>query len=871
MAEEGQMSGIDWERELTCSICTDILYQPLALLDCLHTFCGACLKEWFAQQASTATSAHPYTCPSCRASVRGTTRHAWMTSILEQYLKANPTKGKTEEEMEDQKRIYKPGDNVLPKLRRRRNREDETDTRLMDEPARTRERRSRSRSRQSRDRPHRSRESSGSGVESAARPPRVTPSTVSGPPTARQVQHQSSLRSLLSASELDSQELEEEILRQILEEGLLEGIDLDNIDRTQEEQIQERILESFQRRRREIGDERSTSRAHGTSDASITSAEARPEGSSSQGHTSRPPVSRPHLFNAVNDHPNPRTHRRRTSSQGSSRSGRTDGHHGLDVPTSNNRASRSASDLSLDPPRVEGSGERPRRASANTRRTTDPEGQPRVHPAERAMRAPPERRTNSNPASPAATQTQFNVADTRPSATFPIASRDTPSSRTPNQATASSPPPPTSSATFPAASTRLPPTSAAPSRPRTSLFLEPSISCDRCHRVNLQYKLHYACSKCNNGNFHLCQNCFRHGMRCRHWFRYTPATAARNHAELFDVLTPAQRNELPHVLISQRYQRPKQPPVRSSTETARMMTDEDPAKRLEAGVFCDICGAFANACYWKCEICNDGAWGYCNNCANQFRHCTHALLPLAHKATADSGISQSNDTIAAADRSNPTTDNSLHPSSDPDRPVTPKSASPLLDTLPPTILAGLPFTPLTFATKCDVCVRAISPSDTRFHCPDCNNGDYDICKTCYYGLVAKGRIKREDGPHGWRRCPQGHRMGIVGFEDRVGGQWRLVAAERVGGLALKEEQLASTGPHFPSEQRFPPSGGVGLRIHAMYAWWPKEGAKDELMFPKGAEITEADDINGDWCWGCYAGAKGLFPGNYGKVVGRVEG
>ena len=69
---------------------------------------------------------------------------------------------------------------------------------------------------------------------------------------------------------------------------------------------------------------------------------------------------------------------------------------------------------------------------------------------------------------------------------------------------------------------------------------------------------------------------------------------------------------------------------------------------------------------------------------------------------------------------------------------------------------------------------------------------------------------------------------------------------------------------------FPPSGGVGLRFLASYGWWPEEGAADELMFPKGAEIREAEDINGDWFWGCYAGAKGLFPGNYGRVVGRVE-
>src|ERR1700761_4669268 len=72
MADRDQRLAPDLEREVTCFICTDILYQPLTLLDCLHTFCGSCLKEWFSWQALQSTSSHPYTCPSCRATVRGT-------------------------------------------------------------------------------------------------------------------------------------------------------------------------------------------------------------------------------------------------------------------------------------------------------------------------------------------------------------------------------------------------------------------------------------------------------------------------------------------------------------------------------------------------------------------------------------------------------------------------------------------------------------------------------------------------------------------------------------------------------------------------------------------------------------------------------
>src|ERR1700760_2673584 len=150
MPEEQTLGQIDLEKELTCSvrcpqiatvfmanievkICTEILYQPLTLLDCLHTFCGACLKEWFLAQASRATSLHPYTCPACRASVRGTKHNATVSSLLDMYLQVNPSNGRTKDEKEEQDKIFKPGDNVLPKLRRRaRERDPEEDRALND-------------------------------------------------------------------------------------------------------------------------------------------------------------------------------------------------------------------------------------------------------------------------------------------------------------------------------------------------------------------------------------------------------------------------------------------------------------------------------------------------------------------------------------------------------------------------------------------------------------------------------------------------------------------------------------------------------------------------------------------------------------------
>ena len=150
-------------------------------------------------------------------------------------------------------------------------------------------------------------------------------------------------------------------------------------------------------------------------------------------------------------------------------------------------------------------------------------------------------------------------------------------------------------------------------------------------------------------------------------------------------------------------------------------------------------------------------------------------------------------------------------------------------------------------------------------------------------------------------------MVVVGFEDRDGGQRRVVTRDLVGGLALKEDDAQTRGnagansnssaqrtagpewswrdtdgsiqrssispahalntnPLHPQQARFPPDGGIGLRVFALWSYYPSEGVSDELMFPKNAEIREAEDINGDWFWGVYAGGKGLFPGNYGRVI-----
>lgn len=116
-------------------------------------------------------------------------------------------------------------------------------------------------------------------------------------------------------------------------------------------------------------------------------------------------------------------------------------------------------------------------------------------------------------------------------------------------------------------------------------------------------------------------------------------------------------------------------------------------------------------------------------------------------------------------------------------------------------------------------------------------------------------------------------MVIVGFEDRDGGQLRIVVRDLVGGSALKDaegvvaaERDQPRSPTSRTPQRYPPDGGSGLRLQARWAYWPEEGVRDELAFPKVAEIREAADVNGEWFWGVYAGSMGLFPASHVAVV-----
>jgi hypothetical protein len=931
-------------------ICTDLLYQPLTLLDCLHTFCGACLKEWFAFQASAATSIHPYTCPSCRASVRSTQPNATVTTLLDIFLKANPERGKNEEEKQADRDKFRPGDNVLPKLRRREGPEDEADRRVLDEvqqlslreagiPSRSnsrgnsnleppRERRRRGGSRDVSNDSRRSR----NGRSSTSRNTSPSRSVI---PT-RAIEHQSSLRSLLSASDLDSDDIDEDLVRHVLEELVNDGIDLNEIGGAQEEEITERIAQAVRRKQSERRAERQRERRErrerlareGIMSSSSTSlnqslrsppvrdeeqTRRRGHGRSESGtptpqngSRSGPPISRPALITAANH--GSQTRHRRSSSQGSSRSARR----AERLPALTVGSARQSNTESDRPPTSDNVPPTRRRQSDHQQRSSlDSRQQFRdnsqsspsslVSPQSASFSMP----THDSPTSTIATvaapiNPPSSSTPTNPS--FPPSLRRTtdPSGRQHRLSMTAttplaSPPAFLRSTTEPAANeTRSRRTSTATSLAPV-LYVEPQISCKSCSKEHIEYELHYNCARCDNGEYNICLRCFRLGKGCKHWFGFGWTAWAR-----YERQTPeggySPDYEHPHILTGNRYRRPLAPLTESNAPPHVLMSEHNPGERLEAGVFCDICKALANACYWKCEYCNEGEWGYCNDCVNQGRHCTHPLLPVAHKAR--DGISADSDDSPPAPstpRPNPEPRTGLappdHDSEPTTPPLTPKSASlirgPVLFTIANTV-----FRPLTFTTLCNVCRYPIPPSHTRYHCLKCNAGDYDVCMACYHKLVVSNRISKEDGVNGWRKCFRGHRMYIVGFEDRDDGQRRVVARDLVGGWTLKEEETTPRSPttrppdewsegkwkwrdrdgtlydyRAPSQssnspQRFPPDGGTGLKLQARWGHWPEDGVKDELAFPRGAVIREARDINGDWYWGVYCGKMDLFPANH---------
>ncbi len=768
------------------------------------------MKEWFKWQATSASNnrrnaAAPYTCPSCRESVRRTKADWRLNTLLEGFLKAHPDKAKSELERKELGELYKPGEDVLPPVQAVQEDNDSEDERLL---AQVRELSMSSVGSGARRRAERAADDRRQHAESSG--PRLSEARLRAHDADHpQIEHQSSLRSLLSASDGGAQDVQSEILRSIYTEGLLEGVDLDNLTTEQEEELTEKIAEAYRRRQRH-GD-RSQNRSHHRGN-SRSPGQATPGAQSHSPRTahrdvnidqqqesrSRPPVSRPNLFEQTLQDPS-RTHRRSRSSN-SQRSAQ-DGV-GTDHTAS---ATRSVTDLSQQPSSTSAQRARPTRRSDGERSITDPEARGIRENSHQRQLSDRTHGVISNADGPSISQSELDNQPRSDSGLRPP--RSSPPPRPEPQRTVR---PAVSAAAF----------APEPIVDGTSRSTVPSIKCNRCDRPNIEHELHYHCRRCLDGNFNVCKNCYRGGQGCDYWFGF----GFRAFERWYRSAQPNgwRSDNRPHVLLARRYKSP---------HTERSETQESSNDTLQEGAFCENCSSFANDCYWYCNVCLDGAWGFCDGCVKRGKHCTHSLLVVAHISTVHGGHC------------------------DPSK----------------LAFVGLPhltqdtYVNLPVSTGCDICQRTISPNSTRFHCYQCNEGDYDICNECYHGLVSQGKISQANGPNGWRKCLNDHRMVVVGFQDTgEGGHLRVTVRELVGGWALKETDMTS-GSSAPS-RALPPDGGSGMRCLATYNYFPKDGVSDELVFPKNAEIREVEKMNGDWQIGVYAGVSLLFPSNHVRTM-----
>lgn len=800
------------------------------------------------------------------------------------YLQANPGRGRTQEEKDELEQKYRNGEQVLPKVQIQRN--DPDDERMLAEVRemslrevgvrgpgsyeRGMRHRTADRRRDTNEEPSRRRQAQQGSAETGS---------------FRQIGHQASLRSIMSNSEIDSSEMEEEILR-LVDEGWLDGIDLDNLDTSQVDELSERIADAYRRRHRQRSRQvnapaeesrrprgQSRRRSQDTSHTRNTNSSTTAEPS----HSSHPPVSRPRLLQAYPISP---SYQRRASSEQRRQTSPSPRSSAGQISSGNiHQASRSATDLS-ERPSSSRSHSRPHESVSQDRRISNQDHRRTERPTEglRSASASSSSLPGNRENMPISTHIERRPVPALPprssdSGHTNVAPRPNTSehSQVPN-ARQTPPMTPNNNVTAP------PPVVCAP-----SIFPEPLVVCNRCGARDIQYDPHWNCSRCHNGKYNLCLQCYRLGRGCLHWYGFGYAALQRYQSEAKDhsrekAISP------PHSLVGHQYRRPQ--PEASPllpNEEGRMMTTQDPALRLQFGAFCASCLSNTNFCFWKCSSCNDGEWGYCSRCVNQGRCCTHPLLPVAHKSSLNPATAHhillGNLTYGIPDLSRRSSSSShfigLSPSNH--------------------------YVSLTLSTQCDICEQSIAPSTTRFHCPQCNEGDYNICTESYLNLISTNRISRDNGDKGWRRCPSGHRVIIIAFEDSSAGQRRIIVKDRVGGHALRKDTgsndnnapritthelswqdgdgqqrvrtLVSKQPlpreesaSLPQQTDCLPSGGSGTRALALWAYWPEDPSPDDLSFPRGAEIVEVENVNGDWFVGWYGGREGVFPGGYVRVL-----
>jgi E3 ubiquitin-protein ligase CHFR len=87
----------DLSDDLRCGICTEVIYQAVTLMPCLHNvlttqFCGGCCSDWLDKSKL---------CPACRDPINEVKRNASLSSIIDTFLKSRPQDCRPQEELKE--------------------------------------------------------------------------------------------------------------------------------------------------------------------------------------------------------------------------------------------------------------------------------------------------------------------------------------------------------------------------------------------------------------------------------------------------------------------------------------------------------------------------------------------------------------------------------------------------------------------------------------------------------------------------------------------------------------------------------------------------------------------------------------------------
>eukprot|EP00397_Hematodinium_sp_SG-2012_P051928 GEMP01061134.1.p1 GENE.GEMP01061134.1~~GEMP01061134.1.p1 ORF type:complete len:312 (+),score=45.49 GEMP01061134.1:29-937(+) len=75
--------------EMSCGICSEVFFNPLCIVPCLHNFCSVCFLQWAMSRSCAVV------CPICRCEVEGARPNHHLRSILATFLKNRPDKGRS--------------------------------------------------------------------------------------------------------------------------------------------------------------------------------------------------------------------------------------------------------------------------------------------------------------------------------------------------------------------------------------------------------------------------------------------------------------------------------------------------------------------------------------------------------------------------------------------------------------------------------------------------------------------------------------------------------------------------------------------------------------------------------------------------------